>query len=233
MYIEMANELFKQGSSGEAAIDDSSEMLGGAGVSSMPAAPEEVNEEDMTIEERFFAASGRNDVETLCSLLDSSAVKVNQEDEGGQTALHMAADAGANEALDLLLSRGADEKAADHYGISVLQAAVIGGHVSVADRLLKAGADPDQADDDGDTPRNCAGDDGSTDMRYLFRIGGSTKDESILEGHEEEDDDAEQQQADSQSDCWQRTAMSWETEEGFSPSSSGKQVVIDKLPSDN
>ena len=149
LYVAKAHELLAKGGSGTKA---DSGAMGGVGVSSMPLAPAAVDEHDMTVEERLFAAAGDNDVVKLGAIL-KTGIDVNVTDDGGQTALHMAADAGANETLELLLKHGADEKAADHYGISVLQAAVIAGHVSITDKLLKAGADPDQPDDDGDTPR--------------------------------------------------------------------------------
>ena len=50
----------------------------------------------------------------------------------------------------------------------VLQAAVIAGHFEIAHFLLQNGANADQADFDGDTPRTCALDDGSDELRQLF-----------------------------------------------------------------
>jgi len=151
-------------------------------------------------------------------------VKVDATDEGGQTALHMAADAGAVESLKLLLEHGADPKAADQYGISVLQAAVIAGHVKISKILIEHGADPDQADEDGDTPRNCAVDDGSADMRFLFRIGGSSKDERIMEEETSEDDSEGDKIPEGESEM-NKSSISWDTEEGASTPS--HQVVID------
>ena len=45
---------------------------------------------------------------------------------------------------------------------------MIAGQVPACRLLLKYGADPDQADHDGDTPRHCAADDGSEEMKLLF-----------------------------------------------------------------
>jgi len=94
---------------------------------------------------------------------------VNEVDENGQTALHMAADKGNNECVKILLEAGAHPNAADKEGINVLEAAVIGGSVAVVKLLLDAGADPDQKDVDGDTPRNCAEDDENPEMRQLLK----------------------------------------------------------------
>jgi ankyrin repeat protein len=76
-----------------------------------------------------------------------------------KTALHLAADAGHPECVKLLVKYGANVQAADHDGITVLQAAVIGGDVDTCRLLCVLGANPDQPDADGDTPRTCAKDD--------------------------------------------------------------------------
>lgn len=141
----------------------------GVGVSSRPAIHDEISEADMTPEERFRWAAGNNKAEVLRALLQGGAVAVDNRDAGGQTALHLAADAGALEAVPLLLQSGANVLAADQYGISILQAAVIAGKVPVCRYLLEHGADPDQRDQDGDTPRTCAEDDGDNDMQQLFQ----------------------------------------------------------------
>lgn len=80
------------------------------------------------------------------------AAAVNSVDAAGQTPLHLAADRGHVEAIQVLVHAGADISAQDHDGIGILQAAVIGGHVRVCQLLLELGADPYQADHDGDTP---------------------------------------------------------------------------------
>ncbi|KAL7566288.1 hypothetical protein ACA910_013617 [Epithemia clementina (nom. ined.)] len=185
-YIKHAVALLKTGGS------TSKSQSIGAGVSSRPAEPEEMEEKDMTPEQRFLWAAGGNNVDTLRVLLEGG-VNVDQRDEGGQTALHMAADAGALEAVELLLKHGANVLASDQYGISVLQAAVIAGNVPVCRILLEHGADPDQPDEDGDTPRHCAEDDGNHDMKELFESRGSVKDTPSADDDEitEEDDNEE------------------------------------------
>jgi acyl-CoA-binding protein len=86
----------------------------------------------------------------------ASGLNVNHADASGQTALHLAADAGELSCVQALVKAGANVHAADRDGISVLQAAVIAGHADTVQYLLQQGADPDQADVDGDTPRSCA-----------------------------------------------------------------------------
>ena len=96
-------------------------------------------------------------------------VDINASDpQTGQTMLHLASDKGSVAVVDYLLRHGAHVTAVDADGISVLQTAVIAGHVEICRRLLVAGADPDQCDHDGDSPRTCAQEDGSEELRALF-----------------------------------------------------------------
>jgi ankyrin repeat protein len=128
---------------------------------------ESMNGED-TLEEDLLRAAGENDHKKVEKLLVTGVVQVDHADESGQTALHLAADKGSVDCVKKLLQYGADPNAADQDGISVLQAAVIAGHVDVCLILLDHGADPNQRDADGDTPRSCAADDGSEEMKKLF-----------------------------------------------------------------
>jgi hypothetical protein len=114
--------------------------------------------------------------------------------------LTVAADQGFNDVVICLLNAGARVDAADQDGISVLQAAVIAGQTETC-RILwqQFKADPDQPDHDGDTPRLCAQDDGSREMKLLFglckegddstglNVSYSMSNETMEEGDEEED----------------------------------------------
>jgi len=115
----------------------------------------------------LITAAMEGNVFDLRNAIDSGN-GIAEADESGQTALHFAADRGSSECVSLLLDNGADVNSTDREGISVLQAAVIGGDVECVRLLLQAGADPDHEDADGDTPRSCAEDDGSEEMRTLF-----------------------------------------------------------------
>lgn len=89
----------------------------------------------------------------------TTTVDPNGRDRSGQTALHLCADRGNLDCLDLLMRSGAEIDIGDLDGITPLQTAVISGHVKICERLLEAGADPDKPDNDGETPRGSAEDD--------------------------------------------------------------------------
>lgn len=115
----------------------------------------------------MFAASV-NDIKLMKTALKLTD-EVDERDDNGQCALHIAADKGHVECVKLLLDAGSDPNAVDFEGISVLEAAVIGGSIEVCKILLDAGADPDHEDADGDTPRTCAEDDSDEEIQTLLR----------------------------------------------------------------
>lgn len=152
------------------------DMFNAMGVRPSTLAGREEQEDDDTLStsatplQKAARDGNLNDLKLVLSEEDDTATTVNTADDSGQTALHFAADRGYCTVVQTLLEAGADPNAADLEGISVLQAAVIAGHANVAALLLKYGADPEQADMDGDTPISCARDDGSDEMKQLFRI---------------------------------------------------------------
>jgi acyl-CoA-binding protein len=128
-----------------------------------------------SLDVRLLHAAGHNDIVSVQRLLirvdtdDHTTIDVNYADETGQTALHLAADKGNMDIVQLLIEMGANVNACDQDGISVLQAAVIAGHVQTCQLLLQSGANPNQPDHDGDTPRSCCMDDlENIDMIALF-----------------------------------------------------------------
>jgi acyl-CoA-binding protein len=123
----------------------------------------------------LHSVARRGDAEQLRQLLASSQGSsdhnnshIDECDKSGQTALHLAADQGNDECVQLLLQAGANPNAADLDGITVLQTAVIADHVSTAALLLQAGANADQTDADGETPRSCANEGSTPEMKLLF-----------------------------------------------------------------
>lgn len=144
--------------------------MGGMGLKpSMPAEEEEDDEpeENEAPEITLRRAASSDNINSMRQCMGRGA-KVNSTDENGQTALHFCADRGFEKGVELLLQKKADPNAADLDGISVLQAAVISDHVAVCKLLLQKGANPDLEDTDGDSPRSCALEDGSAEMKALF-----------------------------------------------------------------
>ncbi len=172
-YIIAAAELERELLKGDADHDrdsSSDEMLGAPRVS-RPAAVdhggrEEDEDENDSLESALLTAASKNDIVQLRSLLPS--VNVNHADASGQTALHLAADKGSLECVQLLVQYGANVNAADADGISVLQSAVEAGWVEIVQYLLAQGADPDQEDTDGESAKSCAMTDGTVVMKELF-----------------------------------------------------------------
>ena len=91
-------------------------------------------------------AAERGYVEILDKLLiagflpDAAAAPFGGPEEGGTTALHLAAMQGNEEAVRVLLRWSADAKAVDALGCSPLDCALLAGHLTMAPLLLSAGS---------------------------------------------------------------------------------------------
>lgn len=97
----------------------------------------------------FWRAAARGDAATTGDL--ANADRVNSADVFGRTALHHAAEAGAVETVELLLSRGARVDAADHFGVTPLMLACGAEPPAACSRLLRAGANVAATDRVGNT----------------------------------------------------------------------------------
>ena len=157
------------------ALDFFNDLSSGGGLGNKPSSlansPDDDDDDDdqrLSLAQKLLRAAGRNNVEEIKSILAKNPELIDHRDEDGQSALHLAADKGAVDALNVLMESGADGNAADGDGITVLQAAVIAENVEACRVLLSHGANPDQTDVDGDTPRKCAEEDGSDEMKELF-----------------------------------------------------------------
>ncbi|GAB4813781.1 hypothetical protein N2152v2_000827 [Parachlorella kessleri] len=87
-------------------------------------------------------AAAQQNQEQLCQqLIDTHNCDVNAQDTEGDTPLALAAFAGHEPIVDLLLARGADANRHAQGSAAPLHRAALAGHASVAQRLLAGGAD--------------------------------------------------------------------------------------------
>ena len=84
-------------------------------------------------------AAEMGDVPALQALLDKKPA-IDARDDAGRTALMLATLHGRNQAVEALLSAGADPNAADAHGTTPLQAALAGDQAAIAAALRRAGA---------------------------------------------------------------------------------------------
>lgn len=77
---------------------------------------------------------------------------MSDRDRAGRAPIHLAALANHVDALDLLMSAGADPDSADNQGFTALHFAAQEGNVDIAKRLLRAGCTVDAANMYGNTP---------------------------------------------------------------------------------
>lgn len=70
------------------------------------------------------------------TLLKRGAVGVNERDDSGRTALHVASELGDAAVTSLLLRHGADPDARDKHGQTPLYVAVSEGHDQIVEMLL-------------------------------------------------------------------------------------------------
>ncbi len=86
----------------------------------------------------------------------------------GSTALHQAVRENDLKAVDALIRRGADVKAATRYGVTPMGIAALNGNPAILRRLLDAGADPNTATSGGETALMTAARTGRADVVTLL-----------------------------------------------------------------
>lgn len=100
----------------------------------------------------LMLAAALNDEATVKVLVEAKA-RVDRRNKWGQSAALMAAQSGAGEAMAALLAAGADAKAVDEEGNTLLsRVASTDLPVAAVQGLLKAGVDPNAANAEGVTP---------------------------------------------------------------------------------
>jgi len=97
----------------------------------------------------LWRAAANGDIVKVAALAEPD--RVNAVDEFGRTALHRAADDGAGDAIEILLSKGAAVNVADHYGVTPLMLACASEQPRTCSRLLQAKANVGAVDRAGNS----------------------------------------------------------------------------------
>ena len=84
----------------------------------------------------------KNQVDEVERLLAYGACNVNELDNFGQTALHVASFEGHKSVVEILLKKGGAVDIQDKNGWSCLHSAAQAGQLDICERLLLEGADP-------------------------------------------------------------------------------------------
>lgn len=108
------------------------------------------------LQDYYFDAARRGDVEILNTFIDAG-YSLNTQDDKGYTALILAAYHGHMQALERLLAAGADACMQDKRGNTALMGAIFKGEVKIAQRLLATDCSPDQRNGAGQTAAMYAG----------------------------------------------------------------------------
>lgn len=77
---------------------------------------------------------------------------LNFQDQGGDTAIHLAAIHGQTGSIEMLVQAGADPNIQNRWGDTPLYIAALNGHLASVEALIHAGADPDMQNRWGNTP---------------------------------------------------------------------------------
>lgn len=105
---------------------------------------------------RLFKAAESGAVQVLHQLLNRSQLPGDYSNNDLRIALHKAAQAGIEEAVQVLLDKGVKIDVSFEKGLPLLHRAAIKGHTRIIKLLLKYGADPDIRDQSGRTAYTCA-----------------------------------------------------------------------------
>ena len=108
------------------------------------------------LQDYYFDAARRGDVDMLNTFIDSG-FPLNTQDDKGYTALILAAYHGESAYVERLLAAGADACVQDKRGNTALMGAIFKGELKIAQRLLSTDCNPDQRNGAGQTAAMYAG----------------------------------------------------------------------------
>lgn len=98
----------------------------------------------------FFECASQGNSSGLISCIEKG-VAINEQNEDGQSGLHLAADKSRYGAVQTLLKAGANPNIQDHNGFTPLMLALAEARTDIADLLLEAGADVTLQNNEGKT----------------------------------------------------------------------------------
>ncbi len=130
----------------------------------------------MTNSNSIHEAAENGDMEQLRHYLRQKPSLMEVKGEGGRTPLQEAVCGSQMEAVNLLLSRGADVHSKDDRGWTPLQEATYNSTPEMVQLLLAHGADVNTCDDSGRTPLHYAAEDGYADIVALLLQNGANID---------------------------------------------------------
>lgn len=109
----------------------------------------------------------------IVEILLAAGARIDEPDDSGLTALHIASFMGIERLVDLLIDRGAGLESRDEAGYTPLMMAANAGKTGCVQRLLAAGAQPNAADNDQSTPIMFAAQHGYLEIVQLLLASGA------------------------------------------------------------
>ena len=110
----------------------------------------------------------KGDINKVKSILAENPDQVNAKANGGWTPLHLAAERGNKDVIELLIAKGAQVNAKDKFGSTPLHCAAWMGQKDVAELLIAKGVNVNAKDQHGQTPLHMAAHEGRKEVADLM-----------------------------------------------------------------